>query len=430
VRFLFCGVRGYTVVVCVTSKKHKRQSRKMAAFDNSMLIPYPPMGVYNILQKFHKVTGKYMGSEGTHPWVQGSPLEGPVPGGPDLPTTVQFSYSDLKYPNGAGESILVDAIVRYYKHFYGAKIEADNVFIFAGGKSGIVGCMSFVKPDANIVVEEVEYSQYWDALNVLNKKYTVVPSNETNGYRPTFDDYLSAASAASGDVFIMKSNPSNPTGVMWSGDRLKQMVEYCSQDGHGGLFDEAYEFFHDPAESALKYIDDINHTNILVLNSSTKGLQAPGARVAWVIASRAHIHLFRNYSSVTMGGVSRLSQIYVSNLLDIERVTQARHAVNEFYGIQRKRYADAFVSLGCTVYGADGCFYIWCKLPHDLTAAVFNERLFAEHGAILPGELCDMMRREDASPHATYIRFSFGPLRPESFDEDIAVLRKCLTPTL
>lgn len=238
----------------------------MAAFDKSMLTPYPPMGVYNILQKFYKVTGKYMGSDGTHPWVQGSPLEGPIPGGPDLPTSVNFSYSDLKYPNGAGEAILVDAIVRYYRHFYDAKIEADNVFIFAGGKSGIVGCMSFVSPSSNILVEEVEYSQYWDALNVLNKKYTVVPSNEANNYRPTFDDYLAVETSVSGDIFIMKSNPSNPTGVMWSGDHLKQMVEYCSQDGHGGLFDEAYEFFHDPIESAIKYIDDINQTNILILN--------------------------------------------------------------------------------------------------------------------------------------------------------------------
>lgn len=129
-----------------------------------------------------------------------------------------------------------------------------------------------------------------------------------------------------------------------------------------------------------------------------------------------------------MGGVSRLSQIYVANLLDIERVTLARLAVNDFYSMQRKRYSEAFISLGCTVYGADGCFYIWCKLPHNLTAAVFNDRLFAENGAILPGELCDMMRREELSPHATFIRFSFGPLRPESFEDDIAVLRRCLAP--
>jgi aminotransferase len=386
-------------------------------------------GVYDVLARFHAATGRYMGSEGTHPWVQGSPLEGPVPGGPAIPTSVDFLHSDLKYPSGVGEPILIARIVEYYKHFYNANIDADNVFIFAGGKACIVGTLSFIDPSTHILVDEVEYSQYYDALVRLNKKYAAVRCGEENGYRTGLQDYAAAERACGGDsFFVMKSNPANPTGVVWEGDQLRELVEHCSQPRHGGLFDEAYEFFHTSPDSALRYIKDINKTNICVMNAATKGLQVPGVRVAWVVASKEHIALFKNYSSVSMGGVSRLSQIYVARLLDIDRVVLARTAVNAFYAGQRTRYRAALIDLGCTVFGSEATFYLWVKLPNDLSGEEFNVRLFAEQAAILPGSLCDVLRRGDASPHRNFVRFSFGPLFPESFEDDVSILRRCLSP--
>lgn len=429
---------------------------KCGGVNRSMLIEYPAMvrwlpsssssmlntshktdeiamhaqGVYDVLAQFHAATGKYMGAPGTHPWVQGSPLEGPVPGGPDIPTAVHFLHSDLKYPSGIGEPVLVDRIVQYYKHFYEAKIDSSNVFVFAGGKAAIVGCLSLLQPDINILVDEVEYSQYYDALARLGKKYCAVRCNEENGYEPCLADYTAAAASCSkscGDsFFVMKSNPSNPTGAVWTGDQLHSLVEFCSQDNYGGLVDEAYEFFTSSPDSALRYVADINKTNIIVLGAATKGLQAPGVRVAWVVASKDYINLLRNYSSVSMGGVSRLSQIYVANLLEIERVTLARTAINDFYTFQRERYREVLTELGCTIFASRATFYLWIKLPNGLTGEELNLRMFKENAAILPGSLCDVLRRGESSPHAHCIRFSFGALNLDCFEGDIAILRQCL----
>ena len=41
---------------------------------------------------------------------------------------------------------------------------------------------------------------------------------------------------------------------------------------------------------------------------------------------------------------------------------------------------------------------------NGLTASEFNERLFKHEAAILPGTLCDMMRRNSDSPMATFMR--------------------------
>lgn len=390
---------------------------------DSALIHFPPMGVYETLFKFLDATGKYMGTEGTHPWAQGFPLTTPLPGGPDMPTSISFTHTDLKYPQATGGIELLEAIRDYYNHFYGASITTDNVAIFAGGRPGIYATLAFLKPEYRVLIEETEYTPYWDALELLGREYEIIPSNPKNRFRPTLADY----EAHAGNTFVVKSNPCNPTGVTWRGDQLRSMVEFCKQPGRAGLFDEAYEFFQTgEIESAMRYVGDIDQTNVFVVSAATKGLQAPGLRVGWVVASKPNIELFRNFSSIAMGGVARPSQICVSQLIALDRAAHARRAVQEFFGSQRERYRAALESLGFELFTGDGGFYHWGRLPGGLTADEFNERLFKHEAAILPGTLCDMLRRGSESPMANFVRFSFGPLKAESFEGDVAILRAAL----
>jgi DNA-binding transcriptional MocR family regulator len=150
-------------------------------------------------------------------------------------------------------------------------------------------------------------------------------------------------------------------------------------------------------------------------------------RTGWVIAAQRHIEIFRNYSSFGMGGVSRASQLYVTKLFEPSRIRQARQAVAEFFTRQRRRYRQGLEELGFELYTGDGGFYHWGKLPGALSADEFNERLFKYEAGILPGILCDMARRRgEAGPLYRFIRFSFGPLSADSFDNDMEILAKCV----
>ena len=67
--------------------------------------------------------------------------------------------------------------------------------------------------------------------------------------------------------------------------------------------------------SALSYAEDIDRSNLFVVGACTKGLQAPGIRIGWVVAARKNISGSRNFSSFGMGGVSHPSQVYALELL-------------------------------------------------------------------------------------------------------------------
>jgi aspartate/methionine/tyrosine aminotransferase len=393
-----------------------------------LLREFPPMGVYETLFKFAEATSKYMGEPGTHPWAQGFPLTAQLPGGPPLPGSVELTAADLKYPTATGNVELRRALARYYNEFYGAGIDEDNIAVFAGGRPAILATLAFLLEDTTVAVEETEYTPYHDMLKILGRRQQLIPSNSENRFRPALEDYDVAPLDGTSRVLLLKSNPCNPTGIATTGDELKSLVEMASREDRGALFDEAYEFYNDPEPvSALRYIDDIDATNIFVIGAATKGLQVPGLRVGWAIAAKQHITIFRNYSSFGMGGVSRASQLYVTKLLEIDRVRQARRAVGEFFSAQRQRYGTGLRELGFELYTGGGGFYHWGRLPGSLTADEFNERLFEHDAGILPGRLCDMPRRKGADcPLERFVRFSFGPLSPDSYDDDMAILSRCL----
>jgi len=132
-----------------------------------------------------------------------------------------------------------------------------------------------------------------------------------------------------------------------------------------------------------------------------------------------------------MGGVSHPSQQYAVKLFEPERIAKARQAVQDHYDWQRQRYGEAFKNMGLKIHTGSGGFYHWMELPRGLNCVELNKRLFMRGAAILEGPNCDMARPHSKdpnyiSPYLGFFRFSFGPLLPETFEEDIKILGEVL----
>ena len=382
------------------------------------------MGIYETLYAFQATFGSAMGQPHTHPWSQGYPRTEQLPGGPSLPTSIADSSQDLMYPKAWGLPALREAIARSYRDSYGANVAAENVMVFAGGRPGLIALLLFLQADISVRISETEYTPYYDMLKAFQRKHTIVPSNVANGFRPSVADFL--GSAEEGRRLILLSNPCNPTGHTRNGAELKALVDATAYGDTGLLVDEAYEYFHAQPESALAHVDNLNESNLFVCGAATKGLQAPGLRIGWTIASKRNIDILGNFASFGIGGVAHPSQNMAVALLEPQRVKQARAAIASYYASQRARYGAAFESLGLKLHSGDGGFYHWCELPDGLTAAALNRNLFVRGAAILEGRDCDMARRGAQSPLANFFRFSFGPLAPSSFDTDIELLSQAL----
>ena len=392
----------------------------------------PPMGIYETLYAFRDTFGSFMGTEGTHPWSQGFPLTSPLEkfGGPELPGNVDVTLEDRFYPKAWGHPELREAIVEYYNSRYGSTIAPENVMIFAGGRPGIYTVMTFLKKRVKVRIGNIEWPAYLDIMTQTDTDYETVPFNKENNFHPKNAEYYNRKNLDEGTAIMpVISNPQNPSGQTRSGEELRELIKIAEQPGNGILLDEAYEMFHSPSVSGIEFVRDLDSSNVFLSGACTKGLQSPGIRIGWIIASKRNIGILANYSSFGMGGVSHPSQHYAIKLLESSRVKKARKAVEEHYNWQRQRYGKAFEEMGLGVYTGDGGFYHWLELPEGMTSDELNKRLFKHGAAILCAFDCDMGRPHSKdpkykTPYDRFFRFSFGPLLPETFEADIKLFRE------
>jgi len=387
------------------------------------------MGIYETLYAFQAGWGKAMGEPGSHPWSQGYPLTKQLPGGPPMPERVEgLDWTMRRYPKAWGLPKLREMIAKYYNKNYGSNITSDNVMIYAGGRPSLITIFMFMHPDIRVTIGSTEYTPYYDMLEGLNVPYDLVESNAENRFNPPNADFFNVKSShpAAKRTLALISNPCNPTGVTRKDSELEDLIRLSSREGNGLLIDEAYELFHSSPVSALQYIKNIDDTNIFVTGAATKGLQAPGIRIGWCVASRANIETMGNYSSFGMGGVPHLSQMYACELLEEKRVELVRKAVPEYYQMQRQRYGEALSKLGVELFTGEGGFYHWGRLPHGLSGEELNQRLFKDGAAILRGTDCDMRREGANSTLNNFFRFSFGPLEQHEFEGDVKILERAL----
>ena len=392
----------------------------------------PPMGIYETLYAFRDTFGSFMGTKGTHPWSQGFPLTTPLEkfGGPKLPGSVDVTFEDRFYPKAWGHPKLRNSIVDYYNSRYNSSIAPENVMIFAGGRPGIFTVMAFLKKHIKVRIGNIEWPAYLDIMTQTNSDYETVPFTKENNFHPDNVEYFSRNNLDDETAILsVISNPQNPSGQTRSGEELRELIKIAEQPGNGILLDEAYEMFHSPSVSGIEFVKDLDSSNIFLSGACTKGLQSPGIRIGWIIASKTNIEIMSNYSSFGMGGVSHPSQHYAVKLLESTRVKKARKAIEEHYSWQRERYGDAFKKMGLGVYTGNGGFYHWLELPEGMTSDELNKRLFKRGAAILCAFDCDMARPHSKdpnykTPYERFFRFSFGPLLPESFESDIELFHE------
>jgi aspartate/methionine/tyrosine aminotransferase len=280
--------------------------------------------------------------------------------------------------------------------------------IFAGGRPGIFSVLAFLKKHVEVRIGNAEWPAYLDIMTATDTKWTVIPFTKENGFHPSNSSYFDRTNLnAKTHLMPIISNPGNPTGHARSGAELEELIQMAEQPKNGILLDEAYEMYHSPAVSAIQYVKDLDNSNIFITGACTKGLQCPGIRIGWVVASKKNVEVLSHFSSFGMGGVSHPSQLYAVKLFEPARVLKARSAIEKHYNWQRERYGKAFEELGLKVYTGNGGFYHWMELPEGLNCIEFNKRLFKRGAAILEGPCCDMARPHAKDPNyvSPYISF-------------------------
>jgi len=149
---------------------------------------------------------------------------------------------------------------------------------------------------------------------------------EENGFAPPD---LNESFPLEGSRLLFVCNPNNPTGTLWSRERLVALLELCRNAGITVVVDEAYlDLIEDAAgASAVSFIH--RFPQLIVLRSLTKSFAVPGLRAGYLVAAEPMVGRLKSVQPPW--SMNALSAALATGWIQRpEILAEARQALKEF----------------------------------------------------------------------------------------------------
>jgi threonine-phosphate decarboxylase len=259
-------------------------------------------------------------------------------------------------------------ITRCYAQRLG--IAADRLIAGGGTTQFIYSIPGALKVKKALIVAPT-YSDYADACRLQGIRAEFFCCRESEGFEPDLDR-LEKAAAGADAVFVC--NPNNPTGVLISGEELKQLCLRNPQVRF--IVDESYLPFVVEGERQSLVRSGID--NLLVLLSISKIYRIPGLRVGFMVASPATIDAFAR--SMYPWSVNSLGQAAVRFLCEAGPELEVFAAETRAYIEGERRNFTRRLGLipGVKVFPSPTSFFL-VLLPEGLSAPAVWTALAEEH---------------------------------------------------
>ena len=361
---------------------------------------------------------------------QGQPETGDLPGAPARIHDVTIAADDQEYAPVAGLLELREAVAALYNRLYrkglASQYTAENVCISGGGRAALTRAAASLG-SINLGHFLPDYTAYEELLDVF-RLFSPIPIllEAERGYAFSVGD-LRREILGRGLSAILASNPCNPTGKHVRGEELAAWVRTAEELDCTLMLDEFYSHYvygmggPAPMESAARYVENVDHTPVVIFDGLTKNWRYPGWRVTWTVGPREVIDAVASAGSFLDGGGSKPMQRAAVPLLALEHVRAETAAIHATFSRKRDLLVTGLKRLGVTIDSEpQGTFYVWgsvADLPEGLNDGNAFFRAALDHQVIVvPGEFFDVnpgkRRAHRASRFRHHVRFSFGPSEP------------------
>jgi N-succinyldiaminopimelate aminotransferase len=189
-----------------------------------------------------------------------------------------------QYPPGRGMPILLEAVARHQKRFYGIDVDPETeVLVTAGATEAIAATLlALVDAGDEVVTLEPFYDSYGAIIGLARGEHRTVPLRGP-GFTVDHDELRKAVTDRT--RVILLNDPHNPTGTVLDDDTRSLIVELAEKHDAIIVSDEVYEH--------LVY-DGVRHTPIstvpgaaarsVTISSGGKTFQATGWKIGWLTA--------------------------------------------------------------------------------------------------------------------------------------------------
>ncbi|MBV6392202.1 MAG: Aspartate aminotransferase [Anaerolineales bacterium] len=235
-----------------------------------------------------------------------------------LASGARLSSGEVKYTPPDGLPSMKKAVIRYTEENYDRLVSPDNVIVTNGAKQSLFNIFySILNPQDEAIIIAPYWVSYPEMIRMC-MGIPVVVTPEDGTFTPRFEEIERAVTSSTRAIIV--NSPNNPSGAIYPDELIAKIADLCKKKGIFMICDDIYHkltFDGNVATPAYAFTkDDIENSNIIVVNGVAKLYGMTGFRVGWVVAPRELIRVMTNVIAQTTSCVSPIAQAAAEGALN------------------------------------------------------------------------------------------------------------------
>ena len=290
------------------------------------------------------------------------------------------------YMPECGAPFLRTTIAEFYRR-RGVSVADDEVFVSSGASDELGDILDLFDKENSALVIEPAYPAYVDANVIAGRKIIHLASDILNGFIPEPDEKHIA------DIIYICS-PNNPTGAVFTKEKLKKWVDFANEHGSIILFDAAYEAFIEDNQIPHSIFEiDGALTCAIEICSLSKTAGFTGTRLGYTVIPKTLERAGMNFNSMWVrnrttktNGVSYIIQKGGAAVFTEQGQKEIKENI-AYYKENAKILMSVLDEFGIEYTGGKNAPYIWFKCPKNLGSWDFFDLLLEKIQIVgTPGE--------------------------------------------
>lgn len=298
-----------------------------------------------------------------------------------------------KYDDAAGLKALRSAIKEKLKKENNIDYDIEEIVVSSGAKHAITNTLIALLDDGDeVIIPKPYWVSYSEMVKLTGGSPVFIKTKKENDFKLTASELEESISSKSKLLFI--TNPSNPTGAVYSKEELSDIVDVCLKNNIYIISDEIYE--------KICYADE--YTSIASLSKEAKeitvtinGLSKSAAMTGWRIGYSACTRKIAKAIGAIQGHLvshpSTIAQWSAYGALTLCRDEMAKMV--EIYKSRRDRATMLLSKINkLSFINPQGAFYLFIDISKfkdsfnysDSFSIAFCDKLLEEYKvAVVPG---------------------------------------------
>ncbi|MGC9112679.1 PLP-dependent aminotransferase family protein [Acidilobus sp.] len=335
----------------------------------------------------------------------------------------ELGDSALQYSPTLGVMPFREAITDFVRG-KGVKVtDNDRVAVTTGSQEAIyLLAMTLINPGDGIIVESPTYLAALNVFRYYGANFISIPLDENGMRTDLLEDSIKKAKERGINVKMIYTVATchNPTGVIMSDDRRKELMEIASKYDLLVIEDDPYSFFvfdDNVSFTHLKTMDD--EGRVIYLGTFSKIL-APGLRLGYMIADRQLIRAVELAKQMVDLHSSTLSQyiaLYAIKEGVVDRtIEKARKSYREKRDVMIEALEE-YMPEGSHWFRPRGGLFAFIYLPEGVDTSDMLQMAIDRGVAYVPGR---SFFSDGSGANAMRINFSYLP--PDKLREGIRII--------